>query len=114
MAQRILFQGDSITDSGRDRDSFYAVGYGFASFVKGTLGTDFPGQYEFVNRGIAGNRVTDLYARNEQDFIELQPAFDEACKTAPPAYWSYDGVHPTACGHELIKRLWMETFYKMV
>ena len=42
--------------------------------------------------------------------IELQPAFDAACKKAEPSYWAYDGVHPTAKGHELIKREWLKAF----
>ena len=42
--------------------------------------------------------------------VELQPVFDEACKRAPASYWTFDGVHPTACGHELITRKWLETF----
>jgi lysophospholipase L1-like esterase len=45
--------------------------------------------------------------------IELQPAFDAACEQAPAEYWTADGVHPTACGHEIIKRLWLETFETM-
>ena len=45
--------------------------------------------------------------------IELQPAFDEACKKAPASHWTGDGVHPTPAGHEIIKRLWLETFEKM-
>ena len=45
--------------------------------------------------------------------IELQAAFDEACTKAPPEYWTADGVHPTPCGHEIIKRLWLETFEKL-
>jgi lysophospholipase L1-like esterase len=45
--------------------------------------------------------------------IELQRAFDEACLKAPAEYWTADGVHPTSCGHEIIKRLWIETFQDM-
>ena len=45
--------------------------------------------------------------------VELQPAFDDACKKAPPEYWVIDGVHPTPCGHEIIKRLWLEAFEKI-
>ena len=54
-----------------------------------------------------------LAARYNLPRIELQPAFDEACKLAEPTYWTADGVHPTECGHELIKRLWLATFEKM-
>ncbi|MBR6754450.1 MAG: SGNH/GDSL hydrolase family protein [Clostridia bacterium] len=210
--KRILFQGDSITDCGRDRNNFYGMGDGYANLVKASLGCDFPNEYEFINRGVSGDRIVDLYARIKADFInlkpdyasiyigvndtwheilnnngvdtakfekiytmyideimascpdiklmiiapfvlegiatcnieekpnrleqfkrdvaekavvakriaekyslpliELQPAFDEACKTASADYWTLDGVHPTAFGHEIIKRLWLETFEK--
>ena len=210
MAKTILFQGDSITDCGRPRDNFYGMGNGYANLVKASLGMDCPNEYEFINRGISGNRIVDLYARIKLDFINLKPdyasiyigvndtwheisrsngvdtekfekiytmlidevksacpemkimiiapyvlegtatcntdeipdrlerfrkdvaekavvarriaekygfpfidlqaAFDEACTKAPPEYWTADGVHPTACGHEIIKRLWLDTF----
>lgn len=45
--------------------------------------------------------------------IDLQAAFDEACTKAGPDYWTRDGVHPTANGHEMIKRLWLKTFEEM-
>ena len=43
-------------------------------------------------------------------FIPLQDKFDEAAKNAPNDYWLLDGVHPTAMGHELIKREWLKAF----
>ena len=208
-----LFQGDSITDCGRNREDFYGMGNGYPNLVKASLGMDHPNEYEFINRGISGNRIVDLYARIKLDFINLQPdyasiyigvndtwqeisrsngvdtekfekiytmlideikaacpemkimiiapyvlegaatcntdeipdrlerfrkdvaekaavakriaekygfplielqtAFDEACTKAPPEYWAADGVHPTACGHEIVKRLWLEAFEKI-
>lgn len=213
MAKRILFQGDSITDCGRNRNDFYGMGDGYPNLVKASLGLDCPGEYEFINRGISGNRIVDLYARIKADFINLQPeyasiligvndawheigaqngvdtekfekiytmlideiqaacpqtklmilapyvlegkstcnieevpdrwerfktdvaekaavakaiaehyglplielqeAFDNACQKAPAEYWTADGVHPTACGHEIINRLWLKTFETM-
>ena len=213
MSKKILFQGDSITDCGRIREQYYDMGAGYAFMVKATLGLENPNDYEYINRGIGGNRIVDVYARIKNDFInikpdyasilvgvndtwheigsndgtdskkfeklycmlldevleacpniklilmspyvlpgyatcnieekpnrleqfqkdvaekaevvkkiaekynlpliELQPAFDEACKKAPAAHWAYDGVHPTPCGHEIIKRLWLETFEKI-
>jgi lysophospholipase L1-like esterase len=44
--------------------------------------------------------------RHEALFIPLQRLFDEACRRAPPIHWAYDGVHPSAAGHELISRAW--------
>ena len=213
MAKRILFQGDSITDCGRNKQDFYNMGGGYANLIKGQLGADKPNEYEFINRGVSGNRIVDLYARIKADFInlnpdyasifigvndawheinhqngvdtekfekiycmlideikaacpnlklmiispyvvegsatcntdenpnrlerfkndvgekaavckkiaqkhslpliELQPIFDEACKSAPPSHWTWDGVHPSICGHELIKRIWLKTFENM-
>lgn len=213
MIKKILFQGDSITDCRRNREDFYGMGNGYANLVKTSVGVDCPNEYEFINRGVSGDRIVDVYARIKCDFInlepdyasvyigvndtwheigerngvntekfekiytmlidevkaacpntkiiiiapfvlegvdtcdtdeipdrlerfqkdvaekavvakkiaekynlpliELQPAFDEACKKAPPEYWTADGVHPTACGHEIIKRLWIEAFEKI-
>ena len=75
MAKRILFQGDSITDCGRNRNDFYGMGNGYANLVKASLGMDCPGEYEFVNRGVSGNRIVDLYARMKLDFINLAPDY---------------------------------------
>lgn len=73
--KRILFQGDSITDCGRTRDSDANKGKGYATNVIGKLGYRCPGEYEFFNRGISGNRITDLYARIKADIINLNPDY---------------------------------------
>lgn len=212
MAKTILFQGDSITDCSRNGDYLFKIGAGYANAVTAELGLKFPQEYEFINRGISGNRIVDLYARLKSDFInlkpdiasiyigvndawheigsqngvdtpkfekiydmmiqeiydalpniklilispfvlegsatcnteespdrlerfvtdvaekadavkriakkynlpliELQPAFDEACKVAGPDYWTVDGVHPTPFGHAIIKNLWIQEFCK--
>ena len=210
---RILFQGDSITDCGRVRDNNAHVGHGYALLVKAELGADNPGEYEFYNRGISGNRIVDLYARIKADiinlepdyisiligvndvwhefnkhngvdaekyekiycmlieeirealpnvkimiiepfclegtatenteevpnkwnvfrtevkkraekakkvaekyglpFVEMQSVMDKACELADNAYWLADGVHPTAMGHQLLKREWMKAFEQL-
>ena len=33
MKKRIVFQGDSITDAGRNREDFYSLGYGYPLLV---------------------------------------------------------------------------------
>ena len=192
----ILFQGDSITDAGRSRDNDLERGIGYPTLVSAELGLRYPGEYKFINKGISGNRIVDLYARIKCDFINLKPdyltiligindvwhevgsrngvdnkkffkvycdlieeiktmlpdieifilepfvlkgaatqkdwnvfsketlmraesakavaekfgltfiplqeKFDEAEKKAEASYWLYDGVHPTAAGHEII------------
>lgn len=70
---RILFQGDSITDAGRDKNGDVNVGHGYPLLVKSSLGYEEPAKYEFINRGISGNRIVDVYARMKKDIINLQP-----------------------------------------
>ena len=41
--------------------------------VKAALGFENPGEYEFINRGISGNRIVDVYARIKRDIINLKP-----------------------------------------
>ena len=73
MSKRILFQGDSITDTGRNRENDNNKGFGYANMVSGELGASEPYQYVFYNRGISGNRVVDLFARMKADMINLKP-----------------------------------------
>ena len=71
----ILFQGDSITDCGWDRNNSSSLGQGYAQLVAAELGFEFPGEYTFYNRGISGNRIVDLYARIKADIINLRPDY---------------------------------------
>ena len=211
--KRILFQGDSITDAGRNREDFFSLGHGYPLLVAAHLTAEHPGEYEYVNRGIGGNLLVDLYERRQADLLDLQPdylsifigtndawaeldqgrpivtdefeqmytdlleeifatclktkvmlispyimeglysrdtaewpnrlqefrthiasrievvckladkynlpfvnmqaVFDEACATVDPACWTGDGAHPTAGGHELIKRAWLTAFEQL-
>ncbi len=75
MSKLILFQGDSITDCKRDRETDSFKGHGYASMVSGALGVKYPFAYEFRNRGIGGNRIVDLFARMRIDMINLEPDY---------------------------------------
>ena len=61
--KRILFQGDSITDANRSRENNGDRGRGYPTLLAAKMGYDYPGEYEFFNRGIGGNRVSDLLAK---------------------------------------------------
>ena len=214
MSKVVLFQGDSITDAGWDKNGGMHLGYGYATMVKGALSAEYPYDYTFYNRGISGNRVVDVYARIKEDIINLKPdymslligvndvwheytrqngvatekyekiynmlldeiraalpnikimllepfvlpgsatentpempdrweffrkevdlhraaakrvaekqgllfvplqdLFSKANADAPESgYWLRDGVHPTAAGHELIKREWLKAFEQL-
>lgn len=226
----ILFQGDSITDCSRYRSAtekkqstvalfrdgklfkkITALGDGYPAMVSAELESKFPGKYKYINRGVSGDRIPDVYARIVKDiikvkpdymsllvgvndvwrnfdsegtgtgsarfekvynilleelreelpelkiiimgpfllhgsagdnrpdepdrfenfssgvaemasiaknlaekygcaFIDLQAMFDEAVKTIPVAELTGDGVHPTAKGHQLIKKEWIKAF----
>lgn len=72
----ILFQGDSITDGnrGRNSDPNHIMGHGYAFSIASRLGADFPEKrLMFYNRGVSGNKIVDLEARWQNDTIELNP-----------------------------------------
>lgn len=71
----ILFQGDSITDAGHPGNGDVILGHGYALMTAGKIGCDYPGQFRMINRGVSGNRVTDLYARLKVDILNLQPDY---------------------------------------
>jgi lysophospholipase L1-like esterase len=71
-----LFQGDSITDGNRTRnnDWNHVMGHGYAYLIASRLWFDFPAKkFHFFNRGISGNKVTDLAQRWQQDTIDIKP-----------------------------------------
>ncbi len=70
-----LFQGDSITDAGRKRDEIGKESHGYPTFVEGKLGCQYPGEIEFYNMGVSGNRVVDMYARIKRDFLNIKPDY---------------------------------------
>ena len=71
---RILFQGDSITDAGRDKRNFYNLGNGYPKYVAENIRSAYPdADFEFINLGISGNRTGQLFDRIYPDAIALQP-----------------------------------------
>ena len=72
---RILFIGDSITEWGRNEDA-EGLGHGYVRIVHDYLVTTFPEKnIEIINKGIGGNRATDLQARWDEDVLALDPDF---------------------------------------
>ena len=72
--QKILFQGDSITDAGRDREDANGLGGGYAMMAASQMQALHPGLgLTFVNKGISGNRAVDLAGRWQEDCLDLKP-----------------------------------------
>ena len=71
---KILFQGDSVTCSSRDLDDPRDLGPGYPNFAAAMLMDSFPGvSFDFINRGIGGNRTENLLERIDKDLIEPKP-----------------------------------------
>lgn len=72
-----LFQGDSITDGNRGRSDWdlnHIMGHGYVFTIASRVGADFPEKnLKFINKGISGNKVTDLAGRWKVDALDLKP-----------------------------------------
>ena len=74
MKMRILFQGDSITDAGRDKRNYYNLGNGYPFYAAELIKNAHPDtEFEFINLGISGNRTCQLFDRFYNDGIALAP-----------------------------------------
>ena len=79
MSKVIVFQGDSITDAGANKD--YAnlkanegMGSGYPFLTMAALRLSEPEKdWQVYNRGISGHRIVDLYARWKRDALNLKP-----------------------------------------
>jgi lysophospholipase L1-like esterase len=78
--QVILFQGDSITDAGRSRQTAgeanvqSALGNGYAWLAAASLLVDGPEDgLKIFNRGISGHKVFQLAERWQSDCLDLKP-----------------------------------------
>lgn len=70
---KILFQGDSLTDCGRDRtgnNPVQAYGYGYVSLIASRLMCDYPDTIVY-NRAYNGSRIADTYSRWIEDALNV-------------------------------------------
>jgi len=77
---KILFQGDSITDAGRDvrvvrtANNPSGLGHGYVIMAVARLLAERPDiDLKFCNRGISGHKVFQLAKRWKKDCLELAP-----------------------------------------
>ena len=71
--QTLLFIGDSITDCGR-RGAEAPLGNGYVRLFADLATARFPERrVRYINKGIGGNRVTDLAARWQDDVLYQRP-----------------------------------------
>jgi lysophospholipase L1-like esterase len=73
---RVLFQGDSITDGNRGRslDPNHILGHGYVFIIAAKYGAEFAElNLDFLNRGVSGNTAGDLARRWQSDTLDLKP-----------------------------------------
>ncbi|MCX7918966.1 MAG: SGNH/GDSL hydrolase family protein [bacterium] len=92
----VLFQGDSITDAGRNRNESDSLGFGYVLFAASWFHASHPEKpVRFLNRGISGNRIKDLQARWKQDCLDLTPDIVSILIGINDTWRRYDQNDPT-------------------
>ncbi|MFT3827483.1 MAG: SGNH/GDSL hydrolase family protein [Chitinophagaceae bacterium] len=87
----------------------FVLGIPFATDEGRTKG-NFPAwQNETLKRAAI---VRKLAAEFDAVVVDYAAMFEKAFKKAPPAYWIWDGIHPTVPGHELMAREWIKQVAK--
>lgn len=93
----VLFQGDSITDAGRDRSNPNDLGTGYPLMTAGLIGMSHPVMnIKFLNRGISGHRVKDLQERWQEDCLDLKPTWVSVYIGINDCWRRYDAQDPTS------------------
>ncbi len=119
----ILFQGDSITDTGRtdSADPASSLGYGYPAKIAETLANDYADLgASVINRGISGNRTWDLLERWDKDCIDIKPDYFSLLIGVNDTWRRYDsGMITTAEEYEtnmrtLLDRVVKETNAKII
>ena len=93
----VLFQGDSVTDVGRNRDDPNDMGFGYPMMIASWFAAFHPEtNVHFINRGVSGDRVRDLEARWEEDCIQLKPTVVSILIGINDCWRSFDSNDPTS------------------
>jgi lysophospholipase L1-like esterase len=93
----VLFQGDSITDAGRNRDVHEGLGAGYAMMTAAWFSARYPERHvTFLNRGIGGDRVTSLKDRWQEDCLDLSPTWVSIMIGINDTWRAFDSGDPTS------------------
>lgn len=79
-------------------------------FVLSGTATESHWDYFREETALRAQKAKSIAEKYDLCYVSLQDKFDAAVQLAPASHWLYDGVHPTAAGHTLIARAWMEAF----
>ncbi len=71
---KLVFQGDSITDAGRDKRNYHQMGNGYPKYAASMIAEACPDcEIEFFNFGISGNRTSQVFDRLWADGLAFEP-----------------------------------------
>ncbi len=94
--QVVLFQGDSITDCGRDYEDISSLGSGYARKIAEIYGQLYAdNRISFINKGVSGNRVPDLIVRYIEDIREIEPDYISILIGVNDVWRRYDSNDPS-------------------
>ena len=88
---RVLFDGDSVTDCGRDRQDRHSLSGYNDKIARNAQNAGV----EFFNRGISGDRSKDLLARIESDLRDTKPDVVSILIGINDTWRRYDENDPT-------------------
>lgn len=88
----ILFQGDSVTDGGRNRNDENSLGNSYVKYVNDYLKEN---NIKIINRAISGNKVNDLIDRFQKDFVECKPDYIFILIGVNDTWHNYPNQKPT-------------------
>lgn len=89
---RVLFDGDSVTDCGRDRQDRHSLSGYNDKIARNAQNAGV----EFFNRGISGDRSKDLLARIESDLRDTKPDVVSILIGINDTWRRYDSNDPTS------------------
>ena len=73
---KVVFFGDSITDSGRNKLDPDDLGVGYVKIAAGKLRLLYPDtEFRFLNRGVGGDRTAELLERVQRDVVDEKPDY---------------------------------------
>lgn len=115
----LLFQGDSITDTGRtdSADPSASLGMGYPAKIAAKLTER---GIKVINRGISGNRTWDLLKRWDKECIDLQPDYISLLIGVNDTWRSFDSNDITTAEQyennmrQLLDRIVNETSAKII
>ncbi len=112
---KMLMIGDSVTDVGRarpvGRKQHDGLGNGYVKFFDAMLTSRYPERnFEILNMGISGNKVTDLETRWQTDVLDLNPNWLSIMIGINDVWRHYD----SPCNDDLVDAHLYEKTYRTI